>query len=655
MSRLSFEIGSIVLLNGRRHRIVRIVNGELFTLEDVESLMLQQFQREELLSKYASQDLHADPLTPASSEITAPVRKPGIVPFSALPFHLQQIALRRKRYLDALESFGKPNWTPAVMSERIARISSMLGDSSPPSSITLYRWHRHYTNSNQDPHSLLPAKHQQRKDGCRFPLPIQEALSELIETRFLEGVGCSIIDLHDALRFKVDALNRFRKPAELLPLPSYHTVRRAVLAISQYEKSCARNGKEYADNEFRTSLTAPKSKYILEQVEIDHTPLDLFVVDDNTWLPLGRPWLTLAIDHYSRMVLGFYLSFSPPSVESVFGCLRHAVLPKENLRKCYPRVEHDWPCFGLPDTLICDNGLEFHSQSLEQAAFELAIYLQFCPKKKPYFKGRVERMLGSVTNQFAHAQPGTSFASWLERHGYDPVKEAVATFDELLHALHIWIVDIYAHTYHRGLKTTPYAKWRDSQSLTPIELPERSRLDIALSHAAERVLGHYGVELHGLRYNSRSLFPIRHRHGTRVKVMVRYSVEDLGQIHVIDPDSGEAIAVLAIEFEYANGLRLAQHKLIQQDLKENGKAETDPSGLATSKERLRTTIGEAFRSKKLGKRKWAAQKAGIHSNTHATQVERQDNEQPPPPEPGLQFTPRLLPTWFKPDDQEGGK
>lgn len=652
MSRISFEPGKVVLLNGRRHRIARVVNGEQFTLEDIESLMLQQYSREELLALYGARRLEsvasADQSGIPSSNGSV---KSMLMPFSALPVPIQDAALRRKRYLDELEGFGPPNWSPVVMSERIAQISKKLGDLTPPSCSSLYRWHRLYSGSDSDTRILVHLINRRGSYGCKSSTEVQEALMDLIHTRFLEGPGCSIKDLHSGLRARLDQLNRLRPPDDQLRLPSYDTVRRALQAIPAYEKSLARNGKEYANNEFRTSLAAPKSKFILERVEIDHTPLDLFVVDDKTWLPLGRPWLTLAIDHYSRMVLGFYLSFSPPSVESVFGCLRHAVLPKGSLQECYPRVEHDWPCYGLPDTLICDNGLEFHSQSLEQACFELSIYLQFCPKRKPFFKGRVERMLGSVASQFAHAQPGTSFASWLERHGYNPVKEAVATFDELLHALHIWVVDIYAHSYHRGLKTTPYARWRDSQRLTPIELPDCSRLDIALSHATERVLGHYGVELHGLRYNSRTLCPIRHRHGPRVKVLVRYSVEDLGQIHVIDPNSGEAVVVPAVEFEYAHGLRLAQHKLIQQEQREAGQGETDPSGLAASKERLRSTIGEAFRSKRLGKRKWAAQKAGIHSNTRSALVERQDDEPPTPPEPVLQFTPRPLPTRFNPDDQ----
>ena len=51
----------------------------------------------------------------------------------------------------------------------------------------------------------------------------------------------------------------------------------------------------------------------LEVVQMDHTKADVFVVDEETRQPLGRPWLTLAMDVCSRMVTGFYLTMDAPS------------------------------------------------------------------------------------------------------------------------------------------------------------------------------------------------------------------------------------------------------------------------------------------------------------------------------------------------------
>ena len=56
------------------------------------------------------------------------------------------------------------------------------------------------------------------------------------------------------------------------------------------------------------AVTAP-----LEQVQIDHTVIDLIVVDDRDRQPIGRPYLTLAIDVFTRCVLGMVVTLEAPS------------------------------------------------------------------------------------------------------------------------------------------------------------------------------------------------------------------------------------------------------------------------------------------------------------------------------------------------------
>ncbi|WP_458249986.1 hypothetical protein [Citrobacter freundii] len=60
------------------------------------------------------------------------------------------------------------------------------------------------------------------------------------------------------------------------------------------------------------AVTAP-----LEQVQIDHTVIDLIVVDDRDRQPIGRPYLTLAIDVFTRCVLGMVVTLEAPSAVSV--------------------------------------------------------------------------------------------------------------------------------------------------------------------------------------------------------------------------------------------------------------------------------------------------------------------------------------------------
>jgi putative transposase len=55
----------------------------------------------------------------------------------------------------------------------------------------------------------------------------------------------------------------------------------------------------------------------LDLMQIDHTLVDVIIVDEEDRLPIGRPWLTLAIDIASRAVAGFTVSLDPPSTVSV--------------------------------------------------------------------------------------------------------------------------------------------------------------------------------------------------------------------------------------------------------------------------------------------------------------------------------------------------
>ncbi len=66
----------------------------------------------------------------------------------------------------------------------------------------------------------------------------------------------------------------------------------------------------------------------LQIVQVDHTKADIFVVDEETRLPIGRPWLTLAMYVCSRMVTGFYLTMEAPSRLSTSLCLLHSVFDK---------------------------------------------------------------------------------------------------------------------------------------------------------------------------------------------------------------------------------------------------------------------------------------------------------------------------------------
>ena len=80
------------------------------------------------------------------------------------------------------------------------------------------------------------------------------------------------------------------------------------------------SGSEHADNVAPCLLggfTLIRGYDPLDIIQIDHTKVDVILVDEETRKPIGRPIITVAIDVFSRMIFGFYISFEGPSYFNV--------------------------------------------------------------------------------------------------------------------------------------------------------------------------------------------------------------------------------------------------------------------------------------------------------------------------------------------------
>ena len=109
--------------------------------------------------------------------------------------------------------------------------------------------------------------------------------------------------------------------------PSMKALRARVTARSLRERMKAREGAAAAGNQFRQVAIGLRTERPLQVVQIDHTKVDLMLVDDVTRVCIGRPWLTLVLDVHTRLVLGLYLSLEAPSATSVDLAVGQAALP----------------------------------------------------------------------------------------------------------------------------------------------------------------------------------------------------------------------------------------------------------------------------------------------------------------------------------------
>ena len=202
--------------------------------------------------------------------------------------------------------------------ERGVRIKAIC-EGNGISRSTLYRWLR---ASKQGGHlsALAPQRAKVRKK--RLSRKVEAVIFGVIEAAYLTPQRISGAKLVDLVGMKCRAAH--------LKAPSEKAVRQRLGEIDARRRMKMREGKKAARDRYdEVKESFPGAEYPLNVVQIDHTRLDIEVVDDEHRMPIGRPWLTLAMDVCSRMVTGLYLSLDAPSAFSVGMCIRHSVLEKD--------------------------------------------------------------------------------------------------------------------------------------------------------------------------------------------------------------------------------------------------------------------------------------------------------------------------------------
>lgn len=590
-------------------------NGEV-VLEFLTTGAMHVSTRDRLLEQYANGQIKVSHLASQTSRALVYSR-----PLADLSESVRKEVQRRVAYIEGVSEEGSPIFTAKHLRPVLEQIAKRVGDPKPPGVTTVYRWYSRYRATN-DPRALIPRPDRRGSTAPRQPDRLLELLNEAAAEAFRCSPQASVSDISDRLEAKVMRDNRLAIGGVPLKMPSRRTVYRLMDKVDAYDKSLLQEGKTGADKRFRLSKRGVKTSRILERVEIDHTPLDLFVIDEKTWLPIGRPTLTVVIDHYSRMILGYYLSFTPPSASAVVGALRHAILPKQKRAVSVKKLEwvNDWPCYGVFETVFLDNGLEFHGIDLEGIAYDLGIVLVYCPKRKPRFKGVVERVLKTINHHFLHQIPGASYARFHQRGDYDPEKHALLTLTEITEVIEKWIVDIYHQDVHRGINDIPYKRWMHSAQLHEPKLPASlETLKRRIGKTKTCKLRRDGVVVDHIRYSSPDLQRILNRYGEGVEVRLVYDPDDMGEVLVWGPDDDEPVSIPATDFEYAKGLTAQQNAWIREQQRQQNKEGLNNVGLQEAKASITSTVEELMTSRRLRERRQSAVLKGTSSNRKASE------------------------------------
>lgn len=308
----------------------------------------------------------------------------------------------------------------------------------------------------------------------------------------------------------------------------------------------------------------------LEIVQIDHTKADIFVVDEETCEPIGRPWLTLAMDVFSRMVTGFYLTMEAPSRLSTSLCLLHSVYDKTAWLK-EREIDEPWPIAGLPDKVHVDNGADFRSRAFKRGCENSGIMIDWRPPGTPRFGGHIERLIGTQMGRL-HLLPGTTFSNAQDLAQYDSKRHAALTLRELERYIALDIVGSYHQSIHSSLNRPPLAVWREHEGEIPLRLPQdRLQFWINFLPEQERALRPTGIHLFGLRYWSAALSADVGR--TQRRLLVKFDPRDMSRVFVRRP-SGNFVEARYADLTLAP-ITLHEALTARRTLREKGRREVD--------------------------------------------------------------------------------
>lgn len=315
---------------------------------------------------------------------------------------------------------------------------------------TIYRWLEKVETYGTI--SCLLRKTRNDKGIRRLDSAIERVIEEAIATQYLTSNKKSIAVVYK--RIEIECHKKGIVP------PSKGAVVNRIHKIHPEEQARKRSGRNAALPLRPSRGSMPGIDYVHAIWQIDHTFVDIELVSQNDRLPIGRPWITVAIDLYTRLVVGWYVSFDPPGAIGTGLCISRAILPKnEFLAKL--GIAHPWPCQGKPTDIQSDNAKEFRGEMLQQACGEHGINLKFRKIGKPNYGAHIESFLGTLMAEI-HALEGTTFSNPRDKGDYNSEAKAVMTLDEF----ELWLANLILGDYHQrrhsALNCSPLKKYEEA-------------------------------------------------------------------------------------------------------------------------------------------------------------------------------------------------
>lgn len=445
------------------------------------------------------------------------------------------------------------------------------------SSRQVYELVRRYRQGTGLVTDLAPGRSDGGRGGVRLPDAVESVIRELVDSVYLKRQRPSLAAVHR------DIARACKE--EGLPVPALNTVGRRVAMLHPAQVKQSREGADGARSLRAAGETPPPVSTLLEVVQIDHTVIDIIVVDEHDREPIGRPYLTVAIDVYSRSVIAMIVTLEPPSAVSVGLCLAQACCDKRPWLEGLG-VQVEWPMSGKPRRLYLDNASEFKSEALRRGCEQHGIELSYRPGGQPHFGGIVERVIGTAMAK-VHELPGTTFSNSAERGSYPSEAKAALTLRELERWL-VLAVGTYHGSVHGGLGETPAGRWAHgvSQEGDPPVVTSPTAFLIDFLPVIRRTLTRTGFVVDHVHYFANALRPWVARRAQLGKFVIRRDPRDISRVWVLEPD-GHRYVEVPYRTPSHPAVTLWEHRQAVARLRQAGRDQVDEQALFAMIDQMR--------------------------------------------------------------------
>ncbi|MDQ5946891.1 MAG: putative transposase [Pseudomonadota bacterium] len=440
---------------------------------------------------------------------------------------------------------------------------------------------------------LTPGRSGGGKGKGRLPEPVERIIRELLQKRFLTKQKRSLAAFH---REVAQACK-----TQKLPVPARNTVAQRIAGLHPAKIARSRGGQDAARPLQGAGGIPPEVTMPLEQVQIDHTVIDLIVVDERDRQPIGRPYLTLAIDVFTRCVLGMVVTLEAPSAVSVGLCLAHAACDKRPWLEGL-NVEMDWPMSGKPRLLYLDNAAEFKSEALRRGCEQHGIRLDYRPPGQPHYGGIVERIIGTAMQMIHDELPGTTFSNPGQRGEYDSEKMATLTLRELERWLAL-AVGTYHGSVHNGLLQPPAARWAEAVARVgvPAVVTRPTAFLVDFLPVIRRTLTRTGFVIDHIHYYADALKPWIARRERLPAFLIRRDPRDISRIWVLEPEGQHYLEIHYRTLSHP-AVTLWEQRQALAKLRQLGREQVDESALFRMIGQMREIVTTAQKATRKARR-----------------------------------------------------